>query len=131
MNKEEIEEVHKILELGKHEKNLHHKKGFGGLLFIDLSMIKFSKLNRYIKNIEQENKQLKENYKSIDKGMAYLMEQNNLYKSVIDEIREHMKYLRSLNNIYFCDIEPLETILNKIKELEEGVKWIIMKKNGT
>lgn len=57
---EEREEVYQILELGKHEENLHHKKGFGGLLFIDLSMIKFSKLSSYIRQLDKENKELKE-----------------------------------------------------------------------
>lgn len=56
---EEREEVYQILELGKHLKNLHHKKGFGGLLFIDLSMIKFSKLSSYIRQLDKENKELK------------------------------------------------------------------------
>ena len=58
MNKER-EEVYQILELGKHEKNLHHKKGFGGLLFIDLSMIKFSNLSSYIRQLDKENEELK------------------------------------------------------------------------
>lgn len=57
---EKREEVYQILELGKHEKNLHHKKGFGGLLFIDLSMIKFSKLSSYIRQLDKENEELKE-----------------------------------------------------------------------
>lgn len=56
---EEREEVYQILELGKHLKNLHHKKGFGGLLFIDLSMIKFSKLSSYIRQLDKENQELK------------------------------------------------------------------------
>lgn len=59
MNKER-EEVYQILELGKHLKNKHHKKGFGGLLFIDLSMIKFSKLSSYIRQLDKENEELKE-----------------------------------------------------------------------
>lgn len=57
---EEREEVYQILELGKHLKNLHHKKGFGGLLFIDLSMIKFSKLSSYIRQLDKENEELKQ-----------------------------------------------------------------------
>ena len=56
---EEREEVYQILELGKHSKNLHHKKGFGGLLFIDLSMIKFSNLSSYIRQLDKENEELK------------------------------------------------------------------------
>lgn len=55
----EREEVYQILELGKHLKNLHHKKGFGGLLFIDLSMIKFSKLSSYIRQLDKESQELK------------------------------------------------------------------------
>ena len=55
----EREKVYQILELGKHIKNLHHKKGFGGLLFIDLSMIKFSKLSSYIRQLDKENQELK------------------------------------------------------------------------
>lgn len=55
----EREDVYQILELGKHEKNLHHKKGFGGLLFIDLSMIKFSKMSSYIRQLDKENQELK------------------------------------------------------------------------
>ena len=63
------EEVYQILELGKHEKNLHHKKGFGGLLFIDLSMIKFSKLSSYIRQLDKENQKYKE---VIDKAIEYM-----------------------------------------------------------
>ena len=59
---EEREEVYQILELGKHLKNLHHKKGFGGLLFIDLSMIKFSKLSSYIRQLDKENEELKKQF---------------------------------------------------------------------
>lgn len=55
----EREDLYQILELGKHGKNLHHKKGFGGLLFIDLSMIKFSKLSSYIRQLDKENQELK------------------------------------------------------------------------
>lgn len=63
--KEEIKEkAHEVMELGKHEKNLHHKKGFGGLLFIDLSMIKFSKLTSYIRLLEEENKSLQSQLKA-------------------------------------------------------------------
>ena len=62
---EEREKVYQILELGKHEKNLHHKKGFGGLLFIDLSMIKFSKLSSYIRQLDKENQELKDNWNKL------------------------------------------------------------------
>ncbi len=62
MNKEEIKlKAHEVMELGKHHKNLHHKKGFGGLMFIDLSMIKFGRLTRYIRLLEKQNIDLKNN----------------------------------------------------------------------
>lgn len=54
------EEVYQILELGTHLKNLHHKKGFGGFLFIDLPMTKFSKLSTYIRQLDKENQKYKE-----------------------------------------------------------------------
>lgn len=77
---EEREEVYQILELGKHLKNLHHKKGFGGLLFIDLSMIKFSKLSSYIRQLDKENQELKE---AIDKINHILNNQIN-YREFVD-----------------------------------------------
>lgn len=76
----EREEAYQILELGKHEKNLHHKKGFGGLLFIDLSMIKFSKLSSYIRQLDKENQELK---KVIDKINHILNNQIN-YREFVD-----------------------------------------------
>lgn len=75
MNKER-EEVYQILELGKHEKNLHHKKGFGGLLFIDLSMIKFSKLSSYIRQLDKENKELKKQLHDASIQIQELTEQD-------------------------------------------------------
>ena len=73
---EEREEVYQILELGKHLKNLHHKKGFGGLLFIDLSMIKFSKLSSYIRQLDKENKELKEQLHNASIQIQELIEQD-------------------------------------------------------
>ena len=73
---EEREEVYQILELGKHEKNLHHKKGFGGLLFIDLSMIKFSKLSSYIRQLDKENKELKKQLHDASIQIQELTEQD-------------------------------------------------------
>lgn len=52
-------------------------------------------------NLLLENQQLKEQLKQKDE--------------VIEKIRNHTRYLRSLNTIYFCDIEPLEEILDKYK----------------
>lgn len=75
MNKER-EEVYQILELGKHEKNLHHKKGFGGLLFIDLSMIKFSKLSSYIRQLDKENEELKKQLHDASLTIQEMIEQD-------------------------------------------------------
>lgn len=60
------EKVYQILELGKHEKNLYHKKGFGGLLFIELSMIEFSNLSRYIRQLDKENQELKDKMQKLE-----------------------------------------------------------------
>lgn len=111
MNKER-EEVYQILELGKDEKNLHHKKRFGGLLFIDLSMIKFSKLSSYIRQLDKENqklnKQLEEYQKALDKTMSEKIDiQNNWNK-----LKEIMK---SKTRQYFS-----EDILKIIEKIEQG-----------
>ena len=73
---EEREKVYQILELGKHIKNLHHKKGFGGLLFIDLSMIKFSKLSSYIRQLDKENKELKKQLQDASIQIQEMTEQD-------------------------------------------------------
>lgn len=105
---EEREEVYQILELGKHLKNLHHKKGFGGLLFIDLSMIKFSKLSSYIRQSDKENQELKKQLHDasiqiqelIEKDiwcpsncekLEKLQQENKKQKEVIDKIMNLIK----------------------------------------
>lgn len=92
---EEREEVYQILELGKHEKNLHHKKGFGGLLFIDLSMIKFSKLSSYIRQLDKENQKYKE---VIDKATNELFNlKDMIYKPETRE--ENIDIQRKISSI--------------------------------
>ena len=83
---EEREEVYQILELGKDLKNLHHKKGFGGLLFIDLSMIKFSKLSKYIRQLDKENQELKKQLEYLRSGEYYnqLRFENEMLQQVVD-----------------------------------------------
>ena len=105
---EKREEVYQILELGKHLKNKHHKKGFGGLLFIDLSMIKFSKLSSYIRQLDKENKELKRQLHDasiqiqelIEKDiwcpsncekLEKLQQENKKQKEVIDKIMNMIK----------------------------------------
>ena len=105
---EEREEVYQILELGKHLKNLHHKKGFGGLLFIDLSMIKFSNLSSYIRQLDKENEELKQQLHDasiqiqelIEKDiwcpsncekLEQLQQENKKQKEVIDKIMNMIK----------------------------------------
>lgn len=91
---EEREEVYQILELGKHLKNLHHKKGFGGLLFIDLSMIKFSKLSSYIRKLDKEfKKQIEEYQKTLDDTMSEKMdleEENKQLKDNWNKLKEYI-----------------------------------------
>lgn len=71
----------------------YRTKDFGRTQFIKELM----RLERENQQLKEENQQLKENYESVDKGMAYLMEQRDLYKSVIDEIR---KYIKKLHNYH-------------------------------
>ena len=115
---EEREEVYQILELGKHLKNLHHKKGFGGLLFIDLSMIKFSKLSSYIRQLDKENEELKRQLHDasiqiqelIEKDiwcpsncekLEKLQQENKKYKEVIDKAIEYLTSYSSIHTIQF------------------------------
>lgn len=98
---EEREEVYQILELGKHEKNLHHKKGFGGLLFIDLSMIKFSKLSSYIRQLDKENQELKQKYENAVADYETTMAEKNKLKKKL-EVPEtcNLKTLEDYKNYY-------------------------------
>lgn len=89
-----------------------------------------------IKLLEKENQQLKEQNNSLKTRIKTIKRrrklqtqklrkyrelitnmQNKLQRKnkVIEKIRNHTRYLRSLNTIYFCDIEPLEEILDKYK----------------
>lgn len=102
--KEEIKEkAHNVMELGKHLKNLHHKKGFGGLLFIDLSMIKFSRLTRYIRLLEEENKSLQSQLKAKEE--------------VIKEAREYIKEHIRIDDEYPAYMEMLITERDELDEI--------------
>lgn len=129
---EEREEVYQILELGKHLKNLHHKKGFGGLLFIDLSMIKFSKLSSYIRQLDEENEELKEQLHDasiqiqelIEKDiwcpsncekLEQLQKQNKKQKKVIDKINHILN--NQINYREFVDIvNAIEDVVEEVSE---------------
>ena len=149
---EEREEVYQILELGKHLKNLHHKKGFGGLLFIDLSMIKFSKLSSYIRQLDKENEELKRLLEEKNKPQIfidtqdmeeryaeglyqdYLEEENKKYKT---QQKEFIKYLedekdrlaRECSNIYEDSLGKTrlvnEDIFDEIDNILQKYKSII------
>lgn len=99
---EEREKVYQILELGKHIKNLHHKKGFGGLLFIDLSMIKFSKLSSYIRQLDKENQELKEKLDKYENPEDMTLFAMWCTEKVKDENLELKKQLEEKENIA-CD----------------------------
>lgn len=129
---EEREEVYQILELGKHLKNLHHKKGFGGLLFIDLSMIKFSKLSSYIRQLDKENQELKKQLHDasiqiqelIEKDiwcpsncekLEQLQKQNKKQKKVIDKINHILN--NQINYREFVDIvNAIEDVVEEVSE---------------
>ena len=98
----------------------------------------------YIKQLKQENKQLKEKYIAIEKERKTFLEhldnveqQRDLYKEVIEEIRKTLKLERktalSLNQAYTVsvidsvlqileqrqEISDLEDIICEIQELEQ------------
>lgn len=110
---EEREEVYQILELGKHLKNLHHKKGFGGLLFIDLSMIKFSKLSSYIRQLDKENEELKQQLHDASIQIQELIEKDIWCPSNCEKLEKLQR-----------ENEKLKDNWNKLrkwlKEYEEG-----------
>lgn len=129
---EEREEVYQILELGKHLKNLHHKKGFGGLLFIDLSMIKFSKLSSYIRQLDKENQELKKQLHDASIQIQELIEkdiwcpsnceklekleqENKKQKKVIDKINHILN--NQINYREFVDIvNAIEDVVEEVSE---------------
>ena len=133
---EEREEVYQILELGKHLKNLHHKKGFGGLLFIDLSMIKFSKLSSYIRQLDKENQELKKQLEKKNKPQMFIDTQDieeryaeELYQDFLKEENKQLKKKLEEKENIACDwkdsclenagkIEILET------QQKEFIKWL-------
>ena len=102
---EEREEVYQILELGKHLKNLHHKKGFGGLLFIDLSMIKFSKLSSYIRQLDKENEELKQQLHDASIQIQELIEKDIWCPSNCEKLEKLQQENNQLK-------ELIDTILN-------------------
>ena len=136
MNKER-EEVYQILELGKHEKNLHHKKGFGGLLFIDLSMIKFSNLSSYIRQLDKENQELKKQLHDASIQTQELIEQdiwcpsnceklkklqqeNEKLKDNWNELKKYIQDICCYDEVGLRIIDP-SYLEDKIAELEISV----------
>lgn len=127
---EEREKVYQILELVKHIKNLHHKKGFGGLLFIDLSMIKFSKLSSYIRQLDKENQELKkqlENCYCNRTDCSGRIKDSKKYDSLIQaqevQQKEFIKFLENelLDARYYArDIAHyIEYVLQRYKEITQ------------
>lgn len=110
---EEREEVYQILELGKHEKNLHHKKGFGGLLFIDLSMIKFSKLSSYIRQLDKENKELKKQLHDASIQIQELIEKDIWCPSNCEKLEKLQQENEKLKDNW-------DKLKEWLKEYEEG-----------
>lgn len=124
---EEREEVYQILELGKHLKNLHHKKGFGGLLFIDLSMIKFSKLSSYIRQLDKENKELKEQLHDASIQIQELIEKDIWCPSnceKLEKLEQENKHLDKVNCKLRKTNEQLKDNWIKLR------KWIVYNKHN-
>lgn len=110
---EEREEVYQILELGKHDKNLHHKKGFGGLLFIDLSMIKFSKLSSYIRQLDKENEELKKQSHDASIQIQELIEKDIWCPSNCEKLEKLQRENKQLKDNW-------NKLKEWLKEYEEG-----------
>lgn len=132
---EERENVYQILELGKHIKNLHHKKGFGGLLFIDLSMIKFSKLSSYIRQLDKENKELKKQLQDASIQIQEMTEQDMWCPSnceKLEKLQQENKQLKDKLEFY-SGLELDKTIdktrleYNKLQQENKKYKEVIDK----
>lgn len=140
----EREEVYQILELGKHEKNLHHKKGFDGLLFIDLSMIKFSKLSSYIRQLDKENQELKKQVEENKDNYNCLLNQKKVFEYIMSkqvdyrgQQKEFINYLenekdrlaRECSNIYEDSLGKTrlvnEDIFDEINDVLQKYREII------
>ena len=139
---EEREEVYQILELGKHLKNLHHKKGFGGLLFIDLSMIKFSNLSSYIRQLDKENEELKEQLHDASIQIQELIEKDMWCPSNCEkleklqqenkQLKDNWNYIKKMLNearqeeyisgyCGTCTDVDIDFLLGKMQELQGSV----------
>ena len=119
---EEREEVYQILELGKHLKNLHHKKGFGGLLFIDLSMIKFSKLSSYIRQLDKKNEELKKQLHDASIQIQELIEQDIECPSNCEKLEKLQQENKQLKDNWNKLKEDLINDINYWHEQEK--EWI-------
>lgn len=75
-----IEEANKIIKVYLETTNLYEEDGRYNLAY---------DVKKYLPKLQQENKQLKENYKSIDKSMSELIEENQQLKQ---------KYLNAVAN---------------------------------
>ena len=110
---EEREKVYQILELGKHLKNLHHKKGYGGLLFIDLSMIKFSNLSSYIRQLDKENEELKRQLHDASIQIQELIEKDMWCPSNCEKLEKLQQENEKLKDNW-------DKLKEWLKEYEEG-----------
>ena len=119
---EEREEVYPILERGKHLKNLHHKKGFGGLLFIDLSMIKFSNLSSYIRYLDKENEELKEQLHDASIQIQELIEKDIWCPSNCEKLEKLQQENKQLKDNWNKLKEDLINDINYWREQEK--EWI-------
>lgn len=124
---EKREEVYQILELGKHDKNLHHKKRFGGLLFIDLSMIKFSKLSSYIRQLDKENEELKKQLHDASIQIQELIEKDIWCPSNCEKIKKLQQENKHLDEVNCKLRKTNERLKDNWIKLR---KWIVYNKHN-
>lgn len=122
---EEREKVYQILELGKHIKNLHHKKGFGGLLFIDLSMIKFSKLSSYIRQLDKENQALKKQLHEASLTIQEMIERDIECPSNCEKLRQLKKQFEDKTEDYKRMKDNFDSKVDVLTEIDTQQKEFI------
>lgn len=114
MNKKEINKILEILIIDNYSvSNSNSNKRYK---IVDIESIK--KLKDYIEQLQQENKQLKEDKEIISKGFCTAISDMCDYQHILSELESWLeeKYNNGYEKLY------LEDILNKLKELEGSDK---------
>ena len=102
-----IEEANKIIKVYLETTNLYEEDGRYNLAY---------DVKNYLPKLQQENKQLKEDFKLLKELQMRTNEANQKYKEVIEEVRERIDIIKPIYKSYIWYNE-LERMLNKAKEV--------------